>query len=113
MATLLLDTPGLARIGFALETTEHGDRRAYYVAESPWLAVVVLRHGLDLEAVAHKAVHARVSVAPAPASIARPGNAGKPHTIVSVLSLAEDLAEHTLVLVMEQLREDETETATG
>src|SRR5690242_3485951 len=106
MPTLVMDTPGLARIALALETTQHVERRAYYVAESPWLAVVVLRHGLELETVAHKVVHAMVTVAPAPARIARAGNADKPHTIVSVFGLVDDLADLMLCLVMERLRED-------
>lgn len=106
VVTLLIDTPSQIRIGFVRETMEHGDRRAYYVAEAHWLAVVVLCNGLDLETVADKVVNADIAVAPAPATIARPGNEGKPHTIVSVHSLSADLADFCLVLAMERLSED-------
>lgn len=111
MVTLLIDTSSQIRIGFARETNKRGDHRAYYVAEAPWLAVVVLRHGLDLESVANKVVNAEIAVAPAPATIARPGNEGKPHTIVSVHSLSADLADFVLVLVMERLSEAGIEAA--
>lgn len=111
--TLLIDAPSQIRIGFTRETNKRGDHRAYYVAEAPWLAVVVLRNGLDLETVADKVVNADIAVAPAPATIARPGNEGKLHTIVSVHSLSSDLADFCLVLVMERLREGGNETAIG
>lgn len=105
MATVIFDGASVLRLGFVRETTEHGDRRAYYTACAPWLAVVVLRNGLDLKTVVHQVVNADISVKPAPAAVARPGNADKPHTIVSVAGLANDMADFALVLVMERLRE--------
>lgn len=106
MVTLLVEHASLLRLSFVRESAEHGDLRRYYVACAPWLAVLVLRNGLDLETVARRVVNADLTIAPAPASIARPGNADKPHKIMAVHSLSDDLADVSLTLAMEAMRDD-------
>jgi hypothetical protein len=103
---LLLDTAGMARIAFARETTEHGDRRAYYTAAAPARAVVVFRNGLNADSLIHEVVEANFTTAPAPAGIARAGNEGKPHTIISVLRRVDRMADHVLWRVIEEGRQD-------
>jgi hypothetical protein len=81
---LRLDTPGMARLLFSTGTAKHGERRAYYTATAPARAVVVFRNGLDADSTVGEVVEAQVTTTAAPAGIARPGNEGKEHTIVSV-----------------------------
>lgn len=106
MVTLLIDQASIVRLNQVHVSTSHGDKRTYFVACAPWLAVLVLRNGLSLEDVARRVVNAQFDTLTAPPILARPGNADKPHTIVTVHSVSKDLADVSLVLAIEQLRDD-------
>jgi hypothetical protein len=108
---ILLDTAGMARLLFIKGTGKLSGKRAYFTAAAPARVVVVFYGGLGAMHLIRHVVEAKVTTAAAPAGTARPGNAGKQHTIISVLRKADNLADHVLVLsrVIEEGRQDEPE----
>ncbi len=105
---LLLDTAGLARLLVSKGTGRLGNQRTYFVAAAPARAVIVFHRGLNAKRLAGQVVEAHVTTATAPAGVARPGNEGKPHTIVSVWRPADGVASQTLSRVLEEGQRDET-----
>jgi len=97
----------MSRLTFSHERTDHGARRAYYIASAPARAVVVFRDGLEASKMIGDVVEVSVTTAVAPSGLARPGNAGKPHTVISVLRRVDTLAEQFLWYVIEGGKQDE------
>ncbi len=93
---LLLDAPGIARLLPSKGTSRLGNQRTYFAAAAPARAIIVFHRGLNARRLAGQVVEAHVTTAVAPPGLARPGNAGKLHTIVSVWRPVLGLADQTL-----------------
>ncbi len=104
---LLLDTAGMARLLFSKGTGKLSGKRTYLSASAPARAVIVFYNGLDAMHLAGQVVEAKITTAAVPAGIARPGNEGKPHTIISVLQQVDSLADSRLWRVIEEGKQDE------
>lgn len=104
---LLLDTPGLAQLLPSKGTSRLGNQRTYFAAAAPARAIVVFHRGLNAKRLAGMVVEAHVTTAAAPPGLARPGNSGKLHTIVSIWRLVLGRPEQTLSRVIQDGQRDE------
>jgi len=81
---LRIDRAGVEKFAFRTSSTEYGDVRRYYCARAPLLAIVVCRHGLDLNGLIGDVVDAQVGSEKAWRDFARPGCQGRRHTRITI-----------------------------